>query len=85
VIVQESRFSDGSRKITSVTEICGLEGEQITMQEIFAFEQTGLGEEGKVLGHHKPTGAVPTFIEEVAARGLTLDRTMFDPHQWTPA
>ncbi len=83
VIVQESRFSDGSRKITSVTEICGLEGDQITMQEIFAFEQTGLDEDGKVLGHHKPTGSVPTFVEEIEARGMTIDRTMFTPQPWT--
>ncbi len=81
VIVHESRFSDGSRKITSVTEICGQEGDQITMQEIFAFEQTGLDGDGKVLGAHKPTGSVPTFLEEIDARGLTIDRTMFSPQQ----
>jgi pilus assembly protein CpaF len=82
VIVHESRFSDGSRKITSVTEICGQEGEQITMQEIFTFEQTGLDADGKVLGTHKATGSVPTFIEEINARGLSIDRTMFNPQQW---
>lgn len=81
VIVHESRFSDGSRRITSVTEVCGQEGEQITMQEIFAFQQTGLDADGKVLGSHKATGAVPTFIEEVKARGLTIDRGMFDPQR----
>ncbi len=81
VIVQESRFSDGSRKITSVTEICGLEGDQITMQEIFTFEQTGLDEDGKVLGHHKPTGSVPTFLEEIKARGMEIDHSMFNPQQ----
>ena len=82
VIVHESRFSDGSRKITSVTEICGQEGEQITMQEIFTFEQTGLDSDGKVMGAHKPTGSVPTFIEEIQARGLSIDRTMFNPQHW---
>lgn len=82
VIVHESRFSDGSRKITNITEIVGLEGEQITMQDIFEFVQTGVDGDGKVIGQFKPTGAVPTFIEDVEPRGLSIDRTMFDPQQW---
>jgi pilus assembly protein CpaF len=81
VIVHESRFSDGSRKVTKVTEIVGQEGEQVTMQDIFEYEQTGVDENGRVVGHFKPTGAVPTFIEEIASRGLTIDRTMFDPQR----
>ncbi|OGV59237.1 MAG: type II secretion system protein E, partial [Lentisphaerae bacterium RIFOXYA12_FULL_48_11] len=82
VIVHESRFSDGTRKVTKMTEVVGLEGEQITMQDIFEFKQTGLGPDGKVLGHFRPTGAVPTFIEDIAARGLTIDRSIFDPQKW---
>ena len=82
VIVHESRFSDGTRKVTKMTEVVGLEGEQITMQDIFEFKQTGLGPDGKVLGHFRPTGAVPTFIEDIAARGLTIDRSIFDPPKW---
>ena len=82
VIIHESRFSDGSRKITKMTEVVGLEGEQITMQDIFEYKQTGVGADGKVLGHFRPTGAVPTFIEDLAARGMKIDRSIFDPQQW---
>ena len=79
VIVHESRFSDGSRKVTHITEIVGLEGDQITMQDIFEYEQTGLDAEERVQGAFAPTGSVPTFVEEIEARGLTINRSMFDP------
>ncbi|NLB69267.1 MAG: CpaF family protein, partial [Lentisphaerae bacterium] len=79
IIVHESRFSDGSRKVTCISEIVGLEGNQITMQDIFIFEQTGVSPEGIVLGNFKPTGAVPTFYGDLAARGLELDIKMFQP------
>jgi pilus assembly protein CpaF len=82
LIVHESRMSDGSRKIVKITEIVGQEGDQITMQDIFEYEQKGLGENGRVLGAFKPTGAVPTFIEEIRSRGLSINRSMFDPLQW---
>ena len=81
IIVHESRMSDGSRKVTKITEVVGQEGEQITMQDIFEYKQTGVDKEGKVTGKFQPTGSVPTFIEEVAAKGLTINRTMFDPQQ----
>ena len=81
LIVHESRFSDGSRKVTHVTEVVGLEGDQITMQNIFEFRQTGIDANGKVLGKFIPTGAVPTFIEEIAARGLSIDHAIFDPQK----
>ena len=77
LIVHEARFSDGSRRITYVTEVCGQEGEQITMQDIFEFKQTGVDEEGKIIGRFVPTGAVPTFMEEIESRGLSLDRSIF--------
>jgi pilus assembly protein CpaF len=79
LIVHESRFSDGSRKVTHVTEVMRLEGDTITMQDIFEFKQSGLGEDGKVIGSLVPTGSVPTFAEEVEARGLTIDHSIFDP------
>jgi pilus assembly protein CpaF len=82
VVVHESRMSDGTRKVVDIAEVVGLEGDQITMQDIFVFEQTGVDKQGKVLGHFKPTGSVPTFLEELAARGLTINRTMFDPLKW---
>jgi pilus assembly protein CpaF len=81
VIVHESRFSDGTRKVVKVTEVCGLEGDQITMQDIFEYLQTGIDEEGNVLGHFRPTGAVPTFLPEIHSRGLTINQKMFDPIQ----
>lgn len=77
LIVHEARFSDGSRRITYITEVCGQEGEQITMQDIFEFKQTGIDADGKVMGRFVPTGAVPTFMEEIEARGMSIDRTIF--------
>jgi pilus assembly protein CpaF len=79
LIVHEARFSDGTRKISRITEIVGLEGDQITMQDIFQYRQTGVGPAGRVVGRFEPTGSVPTFVEEIDARGMTVDRTMFDP------
>ena len=79
IIVHEARFSDGSRRVSQVSEIVGQEGDQITMQEIFEFNQTGLDDEGRVLGKFRPTGSVPTFLEELQSRGLHLDHAMFDP------
>jgi len=81
LIVHETRFSDGSRKVNRITEVVGLEGDQITMQDIFEFRQTGIGEGAVVLGRFDPTGSVPTFVEDIDARGLTLDRSIFDPQQ----
>ncbi|MBP7275723.1 MAG: Flp pilus assembly complex ATPase component TadA, partial [Kiritimatiellae bacterium] len=81
VIVHESRFSDGTRKISRVSEIVGLEGDQLTMQDIFIFEQTGLSPEGRALGRLLPTGSVPTFVEDMSARGITINRRIFDPSE----
>jgi len=79
IVAHESRLSDGSRKITKITEVMGLEGEQIVMQDIFEFKQTGVDENGKVIGKFAPTGSIPTFLEDIAARGLSIDRSIFDP------
>jgi pilus assembly protein CpaF len=62
-----------------MTEVCGLEGDRIVLQDLFEFKQTGLGPDGKVLGHLAPTGNVPTFIQDIQARGLDLDPAVFDP------
>ncbi|MCQ2388253.1 MAG: Flp pilus assembly complex ATPase component TadA [Kiritimatiellae bacterium] len=80
VIIHESRMSDGSRKVTAISEVTGLEGQQIVMQDIFSFRQTGVSETGKIIGEFKPTGAVPTFYENLKSRGLYLDPKMFDPN-----
>lgn len=79
IIVHESRLSDGSRKVTCISEVVGLEGNQITMQDIFEFKQTGISAQGKVVGHYRATGAVPTFFTDLAARGITLDPAIFQP------
>lgn len=79
VIIHESRMSDGSRKVVAITEVTGLEGNQIVMQDIFSFRQTGVGERGKILGEFRATGAMPTFFEQLAGRGIRVDPRMFDP------
>jgi pilus assembly protein CpaF len=78
MICQISRFSDGTRKVSKITEVSGLEGDRITLQDLFEFVQTGIDDNGRVLGAVKPTGAVPTFIEEIAVRGIRFDRSIFD-------
>ena len=79
LIVHEARFSDGTRKVSRITEVVGLESDQITMQDIFAFEQRGLDVRGRVLGRMVPTGSVPTFVEEMKTRGIQIDHSIFDP------
>jgi pilus assembly protein CpaF len=77
LMVQVARFSDGSRKITYVTELVGLEGEQVTMQDIFLFEKTGIAENGKVLGRFKATGVRPRFYEKLRSSGIQLPASLF--------
>jgi pilus assembly protein CpaF len=78
MICQISRFSDGTRKVSKITEVSGMEGDRLTLQDIFEFKQTGIDDNGKVLGETLPTGAVPTFIEEIAVRGIPFDRSIFE-------
>ncbi len=77
IIVQTARLSDGSRKVTSVTEVTGMEGDVITLQDIFIFKQTGLDAQAKVLGKFVATGFVPRFIEEVKAKGVQINMKIF--------
>ena len=77
IIIHESRMSDGSRKVTAITEVTGMEGNQIVMQDIFAFNQTGIDGNGKIIGRMKPTGAIPTWLDQVKARGIEVDMKMF--------
>jgi pilus assembly protein CpaF len=79
VIVQVARLTDGKRKVVSIQEITGMEGEIITMQEIFAFRQTGIGPDGAVTGHFHATGVRPKFIDRLRAYGEALPEAMFDP------
>ncbi len=78
LIVQVSRMSDGTRKVTGISEITGMEGDVITMQEIFVFERTGIGADGKVLGRFRATGIRPKCAERMAAAGTRLRLDMFD-------
>jgi len=79
VVIQVLRLIDGRRKITSIQEITGMEGEIITMQELFAFRQTGIGSDGLVQGHFQATGVRPKFSDRLRAFGVTLPDGMFDP------
>jgi pilus assembly protein CpaF len=79
IIIHESRYSDGTRKVAAITEVTGLEGNQIVMQDIFVFRQTGVAENGKILGHFEPTGSVPTWFDTLSGMGLSIDPKMFDP------
>ncbi len=79
IVIHESRLSDGSRRVVAITEVTGLEGNQIVMQDLFTFEQTGVGADGKILGSFHPTGAIPTWYDQLAGRGITCDPRIFDP------
>jgi pilus assembly protein CpaF len=78
LIVQQSRLSDGSRKVTSISEITGMEGDVITMQEIFLFEKVGVTQDGKVIGRFRATGVRPKVAERIRAAGIHLPPDMFD-------
>jgi pilus assembly protein CpaF len=82
LIVHLSRFSDGTRKVSRVTEVVGMEGDKITTQDLFEYNQTGIGENGRVRGAFRPTGAVPTFLEEIRVRGIEFDHNVFDEKTW---
>ena len=79
MIIHESRLSDGSRKVVAITEVTGLEGNQIVMQDIFRFEQRGVAANGKIIGDFRPTGAMPTWYDQLAGRGISCDARMFNP------
>jgi pilus assembly protein CpaF len=78
IVVQVTRMSDGTRKITSISEITGMEENVITMQEIFSFEKRGIGMDGKVLGTFKPSRIRPRFIERLRTAGILLPSDTFD-------
>ena len=78
LVVQQTRLTDGSRKVTSVSEITGMEGDVITMQEIFLFEKMGMTKEGKVLGRFRATGVRPKMAERLLSAGIQLPTSMFE-------
>jgi len=76
VVVQVGRLTDGGRKIMSVSEISGMEGDVITMQDIFVFRQTGM-DGPKIRGHFEPTGLIPTFLDDLQEQGFEVPREIF--------
>jgi pilus assembly protein CpaF len=76
VVIHQERLRDGTRKIVNVTEVSGMEGDVITMTDIFVFEQSGY-EDGKVIGRLRPTGLRPKFIDKIEAAGIHLPASIF--------
>ena len=78
LVVQVARLSDGTRRVTAISEITGMEGETITMQEIFMYERTGVDSQGQVIGRFRPTGIRPRFAEKLKTCGMQLPRVFFE-------
>ena len=78
IVVQVSRLSDGSRKVTSISEITGMEENIISMQEIFSFNKKGIGPDGRVIGTFQPTRIRPKFLEQLRVSGIMLAPDMFE-------
>ncbi|MFO7543372.1 MAG: CpaF family protein [Thiobacillus sp.] len=79
VVVQVSRMPDGKRKVVSLQELTGMEGDIITMQEVFAYEKTGMAPDGTVLGHFRATGIRPKFVQRLKVFGIDVPDEIFDP------
>ena len=79
VIVQLQRFSDGKRRVTSISEVTGMEGDILQMQEIYKYVRTGTDDKGEILGHFQATGVRPRFLSDLAAMGITIPGAYFDP------
>ena len=80
IIIHTARLSDGNRKIVQITEVTGMLDEiHINLKDIFIFKQTGVDEQGNVLGDFQATGHLPSFIEEIRVKGITLPDNTFQP------
>lgn len=77
LIVQISRLSDGSRKIISITEVCGMQGDTVTLQEVFRFKETGYDKNRRIIGVFQAMGLIPTFIEKLEQKGVIIPRDLF--------
>jgi pilus assembly protein CpaF len=77
VIVQQSRMSDGTRKISCISEVLGVEGDEVSMQDIFEYRRTGTGPNGEIMGEFMATGYVPSFVPDIAAMGIKLSPDIF--------
>jgi pilus assembly protein CpaF len=76
-----TRFADGKRKVTSIAEITGMEGDILQMQEIFKYTRTGTGPDGTIQGNFHATGVRPRFLSELVAHGIKIPGAYFDPTQ----
>lgn len=81
LICHQSRFSDGSRKIVNISEVIGLDGNDVKLRDIYVFRQTGLDDKGKVLGRFEATGEIPRFVERLRERGIAVDMSLFEKGQ----
>jgi pilus assembly protein CpaF len=79
VIVQGARLTGGPRKILQISEVTGMEGETITLQDIFIYKQEGVGQDGKAFGSFHATGIRPTFLDRFKAYGVPLNMRLFEP------
>ncbi|MGE5398736.1 MAG: CpaF family protein [Chitinophagales bacterium] len=79
IIVHQGRLRDGTRKITHITEVLGMEGDVVVLQDIFTHDQTGVDSRGYVQGHHRATGVRPKVLEKITAAGINLSSDLFDP------
>jgi pilus assembly protein CpaF len=77
MIVQQTRLRDGTRRITYITEVVGMEGDVITLQDIFVFKQHGKDEKGHIIGSLIPTGIKPRFVEKLEDAGITFSMDIF--------
>lgn len=87
LIVQISRLSDGSRKVISITEVCGMQGDTVTLQEIFRFKETGFDKNRRIIGTYQAMGMIPTFIEKLEQKGVIIPREIFsnEPNRTSPS
>src|SRR5690606_26564376 len=81
LLVQQNRLTDGTRKVLSITELTGLDGDEVLMQDVFAFRRTGFDSDGHVTGYYTATGYIPRFVEEFERMGIPIDRSIFVPDE----
>ena len=79
IVIQINRYSDGTRKIATISEITGMEQDTVTMQDIFCYEKAGVGENGEILGRFRPTGIRPKFLDRIAQSGIEMPGSTFSP------
>jgi len=77
LVIQQTRMSDGTRKITHISEVTGMQGEVVSLQDIFIYKQEGLDKKRKIIGRFVPTGFIPKFVEEMEAKGMKISRGLF--------